>query len=132
VPGPVSTFSLGVGRFTLVTVLNRSVLILRPKQPFLDWMAMDDAEGLAQEVFDDFTQDPEAYLVPEFEDQRTQDRVLGECWPELFERMLEAWSTDEGTWPERRTLWMFREWFEVQGFAIAKDLGDGEILDDQI
>lgn len=95
-------------------------------------MTSDDAEGLAQGLFEQLLCEPNVYLVPEFEDRRVHDRVLGECSPELFERLLESCSLDEETWPANRTLRLFRDWFEVQGFAIAKDLGEGEILDDQI
>jgi hypothetical protein len=33
-------------------------------------------------------------------------------WKTLFEVLLEEWIVDESLWPEKRTLKLFREWFE--------------------
>lgn len=115
----------------LAHVLNRSAVLLRPKQPFLDWMKQGDDEDLAAGVYEDACKDPEINLVPEFEDAASRDRVLARCWPQLFERMLAAWSVDESTWPSNRSLQMFRQWFEIQGFALVADVGTGAIQDDE-
>ena len=117
-------FRLG-GDPSLTRVLNRSAVLLRPKQPFLDWMKQGDEQGLAAEVYADAYEDPEIYLVPEFEDAASRDRVLARCWPRLFERMLAAWSVEESTWPPNRSLQMFQQWFEIQGFALVADVGTG-------
>ena len=112
-------------------MLNRSAVLLRPKQSFLDWMKQGDEEGLAAGVYEDSYKDLEINLVPEFEDAASGDRVLARCWPQLFERMLAAWSVDESTWPANRSLQMFRQWFEVQAFAMVADVGTGAIQDDE-
>ena len=33
-------------------ILNRSAVVLRPKQPYLEWARLDDEEGLAKDVDD--------------------------------------------------------------------------------
>ncbi|MEO0631027.1 MAG: hypothetical protein AAFY46_09915, partial [Planctomycetota bacterium] len=48
-------------------IIDRAALIVRPKQFFLDWASADDAEGLAQSVYDDMRADPAVYLVQPFE-----------------------------------------------------------------
>ena len=44
-------------------MLNRGVLIVRPKQPYLDWAAGLDDSGLVPDPSDEQT----VYLIPSFE-----------------------------------------------------------------
>lgn len=87
-------------------------------------MALDDAEGYAADVFEHMREEPEVFLVPEFDDAASAQPVLEVSWPELFARMLEAWSTDEAAWPADRSLQTFMEWFEIQYFPIVSDVDD--------
>ena len=109
--------------------INRSAVVLRPKRPYLEWARLDDAEGLAQSVFEALTHEPGVYLVPEWQEPEGMRRVLEEFWPALFDAMLNAWVTDQGLWPEGRTLEMFHEWFEVQTFDTVEDLYEDEAID---
>ncbi len=103
-------------------MLNRSAVIVKPREPYLKWARRDDAEGLAESVFETFHAEPTVYLLPEYEDPSSQHEVLEEFWSVLFEAMLEGWVTDEACWPKNRTFEMFREWFEVQLSSIVQDL----------
>ncbi len=103
-------------------MLNRSAVIVKPRQPYLEWCRQDDAEGLAESVFEALREEPSVYLLPEYEDPAIQQEVLEEFWPGLFEAMLEGWVTDEAYWPKNRTFEMFGEWFEVQMSSIVQDL----------
>ena len=109
-------------------MLNRSAVIVKPRQPYLEWAKRDDAEGLAETVFKTFHEEPTVYLLPEYEDPATQQEVLEEFWRGLFDAMLEVWVTDEAYWPKNRTFEMFREWFEVQMSSIVQDLDPDERL----
>jgi len=103
-------------------MLNRSAVIVKPRQPYLEWARQDDAEGLAESVFEGLHEEPSVYLLPEYEDPATQQEVLAEFWPGLFEAMLEGWVTDEAYWPKKRTFEIFQEWFEVEWSPIVQDL----------
>ena len=82
-------------------MLNRSAVIVKPRQPYLEWTRRDDTEGLAESVFETLRKEPTIYLLPEY----------------------------EASWPKNRTLEMFREWFEVQMSSIVEDLYLGEALE---
>jgi hypothetical protein len=110
-------------------MLNRSAVIVKPRQSYLEWASRDDDEGLAASVFEALQAEPTVYLLPEYEDPFSQHEVLEEFWPVLFETMLEGWVTDKASWPKNRTLEMFREWFEVQMSSIVEDLYLGEALE---
>jgi hypothetical protein len=110
-------------------LINRSAAIAKPRQPYLEWCRQDDAEGLAESVFESLRAEPHVYLLPEYEDPASQQRVLSAAWPQLFEAMLEGWVTDEAQWPQHRTRAMFEEWFEVRMCSVVGDLDSGEPLE---
>ncbi|MHC4339983.1 MAG: hypothetical protein ACYSX0_07200 [Planctomycetota bacterium] len=103
-------------------ILNRSAVIAKPRRPYLEWAKTDDAEGLAESVFEDMRNEPQVCLLPEYADPRSQQEVLNEFWPALFEAMLAGWVTDEAYWPKDRTRTMFEEWFEIQMCSVVQDL----------
>ena len=108
-------------------MLNRAVLIVRPAQPFLDWASRLDDSGLLPDVDGEQT----VYLIPEFETESEQRQVLQEVFTEVFENELHGWHTDETAWPQRRTLTMFRKWFEIEMHSVIEDLCAYPIEDDE-
>ena len=107
-------------------MLNRSLLIVRFKQPFLDWAVSLDDSGLVPELGDET-----AYLIPEFDDEKEAERILKRVYEEVFERELSSWDTQESRWPKPRTLALFREWFDIQLHSMVDDLGDDALEDDE-
>ena len=108
-------------------MLNRAVLIVRPKQPFLDWAANLDDSGLLPDVEGEQT----AYLVPPFEDDDQAYQVLKDVFAEVFERELFGWHTDETAWPKNRDFVMFQQWFTFELHSVVEDLCDFELTDDE-
>lgn len=108
-------------------MLNRSALVVRPKQPFLDWAAQLDDSGLAPLADGEQT----IYLIPEYDDDEDAVRILNRVFAEVFERELFAWHTDETAWPKGRNLALFQKWFDVEFHSIVEDLCDFEIIDDE-
>lgn len=109
-------------------MVNRSAVIVKPRQPYLKWTRQTDAEGLAESVFETFDEDPSVYLLPGYEDPVSQQRVLERFLPLLFEGLLKDWSLEEATWPKDRTFERFCEWFEVQMSSVVDDLHVAEPL----
>ena len=62
--------------------VNRSVLVVRPRQPYLDWVHSLDDEG-KQVTLDDLRRECTALLVPLVEDDDHQDEILGTLKTEL-------------------------------------------------
>jgi hypothetical protein len=108
-------------------MLNRAVLIVRPKQPFLDWAAQLDDSGLVPEVEGEQT----VYLIPAFEDNDEARRVLEDIYGEVFERELDGWHADESTWPSSRNFEMFQRWFKIELHSVVEDLCAFELVDDE-
>ena len=108
-------------------MLNRSALIVRPKQPYLDWAAGLDDSGLVPDVDGEKT----IYLIPSFEDDREAWKFLEYFYTEVFERELDGWHTDESAWPPDRDFEMFQEWFDIELHSSVEDLVDTDIVDDE-
>jgi hypothetical protein len=105
--------------------INRTALIVTPKQPFVDWLlALDPTGGL---TLAEAREDTTVFLVPDQASDEGQEQVLKEYWEEIFERILWEWYTDEGDWPQDRTYEKFRAWFDVRYHSGVVDLGKGQI-----
>lgn len=62
-------------------MLNRAVLVVRPKQPFLDWAAqLDDSNLVANEGAHT------VYFIPQFDDGDEAQKVLKRVFAEVLER----------------------------------------------
>lgn len=107
-------------------MLNRGVLIVRPRQPYHDWAARLDDSGIVSDPEDEKT----VYLIPEFESDTEAWEVLEDVYAEIFERELEGWHTDESAWPQNRTFAMFKEWFDIELHSVVEDLCAYGIEDD--
>ncbi len=107
-------------------MLNRSAVIIRPRQPFLDWAAQLDDSGLVPNIVGEQT----VYLIPEYDDDFHAMEVLAEGFDLIFESELFGWHTRESDWPKKRTFAMFREWFDVEFHSVVDDLCDYAIEND--
>lgn len=106
--------------------INRSLIIVKPKHPFLDWArSLDDKnEDL---TLASMGQDSTAYLIPEIWHDADEQEFVKTTYDILFEEQLEEWSLDETAWPQQRNLTMFLEWFEVEFHSLVFDLCDEAI-----
>ena len=108
-------------------MINRAVLIVRPKQPFLDWAAGLDDSGVLPDVEGEQT----VYLIPNFDTDDDARSILEDVYPEVFEKELWGWHTEESEWPEKRDLKTFEEWFAIEMHSVVEDLCDYEIFEEE-
>ncbi len=105
--------------------INRGLLLVFPKRPFLDWVnSFDPASAV---TLDELWREPEALLVPEFENAEEAEEVVRALSREIFEHMLFEWQTDDQQWPAGRDYRMFREWLDVRSLSMVLDQVDAEI-----
>lgn len=103
--------------------INRSAIILIPKQPFLDWLNAVDPSSIEVSL-SDLAEEPDVFLVPECESDAEFDRTLRKFFPTIFETLLEGWWTDRGTWPKNRTFARYGSWFEIHHHSLVLDLSE--------
>ncbi|MGE0385814.1 MAG: hypothetical protein AB7Q97_13865 [Gammaproteobacteria bacterium] len=108
-------------------MLNRSVVIVRPAQPFLVWASGLDDSGLTPDPRGEQT----IYLVPSYGDDEEAWEILEGIFPMIFENELFGWHTEESAWPQGRTFAMFRQWFDIELHSVVEDLCADELVDDE-
>ena len=101
--------------------INRAVVIVRPKQPFLDWLRSVDPDDSDLEL-EEIRRDPNAYLVPDWEEDNDRWVILGWCVENIFGNELWSWYTDESLWPTERDYDMFLNWFDVEFYPTVVDI----------
>jgi len=106
-------------RFTI----NRGLVVLLPKQPFLDWIQRVDPEPLKLSL-EELRRDQDGFLVSQRKIETLEDaqRWVYRRWDALFTHFLHEWYTDQSMWPKNRTLKMFKDWFEIHYHCMIWDM----------
>jgi len=110
--------------------LNRSTVVVKPKQPFLDWLRAADPTSLDLTLLD-LVQEPTIYLIPECGTNEDGAEALRELSEEIFEEQLAGWYADNSTWPPDRSFEVFCRWFDYQHHSMLVDLSDEPLIHDQ-
>lgn len=94
-------------------IVNRSVAVIKPKKPFLDWLntAPDNEVEL---TLDNIRADCNVLLLPDFDEPEEAVTYIDDLYEQLFEMELAAWYEDTQLWPKQRSLKLFWEWFDVE------------------
>src|SRR5690554_6752020 len=101
--------------------MNRCALVVRPLQPFVDWVRQMDrqyAEGMSDEAIGACEQ---VFLTPLFFVGEDTEEYLEQNATQVFEVMLSVWCDDMKRWPKARDWATFQEWLD---YEIAADLLD--------
>ncbi len=95
--------------------INRSAIVLKPLQPFFDWINALYPEDKMTEV-----EESNTYLVNnEIEDVNTW---LKKKYDKLFKMELDEWHSNKKEWPRNRNYKMFKQWFHVDISTMIYDL----------
>ena len=103
--------------------LARMLVLVKPKQPYVRWMRelyKDLAPTLVQCCRDSSL----AFLIPSIDGEIAEaEHFVATYWRHFFAQMLSACELSPATWPQDRTLAMFRHWFDVELGDMVLDLG---------
>jgi hypothetical protein len=93
--------------------INRQVAIIKPKEPYLNWINSLPDAGKSFEL-EGLSSDCTALLIPHFDDDDDSMKFIKGIYRKIFEIELDSWSTDNNTWPKKRSYALFLEWFRVE------------------
>ncbi|MBW2490317.1 MAG: hypothetical protein JRE65_04130 [Deltaproteobacteria bacterium] len=100
--------------------IDRSVAIIKPKQPFVDWAnSVGDEEN--QYSIQDFSTDCSVILLPVVDSDEQAEAFIEDMFQDIFELELSSWIVVDEMWPDNITYKMFLEWFEVEYHSMAFD-----------
>ena len=112
-------------------LINRSAIVVRPRQPFLNWLQRVDPTS-AYLALDDLRRQPTIYLLPECDSKEQALEFLREISREIFEEQLNGWHRVASVWPSGRDLATIRIWFEIGFHTTIVDLCDDPVEHDEL
>ena len=102
----------------LFKIMNRSGIIIRPKQSYIDWASSLDGTDLSPTLEDE----PTIYLLPMFDNDSEALQLLLTSYDAIFKKELSSWHLSESDWPNNRSIGMFHEWFDVTFVSCVEDM----------
>ena len=100
--------------------IDRGLLLVFPKRPFVDWLNFVDPAERPM-TLNELWREPEAILVKEFESVGEGDALVKRLCGEIFEHLLSEWHANPNDWPINRDYELFSQWFDVQAVSTVFD-----------
>jgi len=112
----------------MLKILNRTAVIITPKQAFYDMLAGimgEEAEQASAPYTDD---ESTVYLIEEtdLDEPATKER-LKSCYIEICREEINGWFTDQSKWPTHITWKDFTTWFHISIQTMVFDTLDEDI-----
>ncbi len=112
--------------------INRSIAIIEPKQPILDWV-----ESLPEPNNTPLSEDEQeneclCLLIPEFDFISESQEYIEKLSRFIFDETLEFWCSEKDLWPKDRSPKAFEEWFKVEIHSHIVDLDEEDIEKEEI
>ena len=114
--------------------IDRAGVIIRPKQPYVDWANSMDDDG-PRAVLGELRTDPTIYLVDDVDFLEDFNLAIEENWsfnvritPDvinwewIFKEQLCSWMRDPECWPADLTREMFNKWFDCELSTMIWDM----------
>ena len=100
--------------------VRRSALVLKPKQPFKDWLVSLDSGDIKVDI----TNNSDVYLLPDFEELKQIESWLKRNYDQIFCDQMNNWYVDDSVWIQNRTYRIFKEWFDYSIHTMIWDTMD--------
>lgn len=108
------------------TIFNRSVIIVKAKQPLFDWLNELYPQDQELSLKDSSSS---VYLIKEIDELEDIENWLKENYQDIFYRELSSWHTLEEDYPRDINYLQFLEWFDYEIDASIIDLNYKEGLE---
>jgi hypothetical protein len=113
----------------LMRMINRTTVVIKPRQPFLNWINHASQLDLTSPVtMEELLEDCDTILLPVTNSREEADELLEPLKPDLFAMQLEDWLRDPGAWPLDRSAAAFDQWFALEVYSMVLDLVEEPIL----
>lgn len=109
-------------------IVNRGYIIVRPTAHFWNWAKQHTEEDLQVEEGDDV--EPNVYLIEE--DFFDTEPLIEQNFKKIFKTELMMVTEDETSWPEKLTVDLFQEWFDLEFGATVLDLEKADLKRESI
>ena len=106
--------------------INRSVAIIKPKQPFVDWINTQSSPGDMVSL-EDVRKDCMAVLLPQYDDNQEAIGYVKKLCIWVFETHLKTEFRKKKNWPNKIDYETFNKWFDVELHSITIDPDEDNI-----
>jgi hypothetical protein len=112
-----------------MSVLNRSVAIIRVKQPYVDWANSipDEGEETNTAYLEEMRSDSTVFLLPDLFTNIEAINHIEKIYKQIFEYKLWSWCPSQKYWPKDITWNKFIEWFDLEFHTEVIDATAGPI-----
>ena len=111
--------------------INRSATVIKPKQPFLEWLnALPDSD--IQLNLREIQKDCTVLLLPEFDDENQSLLYIKAHFKIIFDKELDGFCTDPNYWPRKRDYKTFLRWFDIEIYSAIIDTVGKEIIKEKV
>ena len=103
-------------------MINRSIAIVTPKKPMLEWSrrVAEDPGAISA----DGISEPGLYLLPDYNSENDKQSIIELFYDQIFTNELSWQNADESLWPGQRNRSLFDDWFEISLSNTILDLVD--------
>jgi len=112
-------------------LINRAIAVIKPKQPFLEWLNRMPNPPV-ELTLDELQTDCTTILIPEFDYWDDSQSFIEGISAQVFEMELDSWYHDPNLWPADRDYRMFQDWFNVEIHSMVLDSVDEDITVEDI
>jgi hypothetical protein len=110
-----------------MSMINRCAVTIKAKEPFVKWLnSLPDALDIKIDI-DRVNQETSVYLLQEYDYDDERESLLEHFYDLIFDEQLSSWWEAEEDWPARRTLSMFKQWFDVEFHSMVIDCVDAPL-----
>lgn len=112
--------------------VDRSVAVIKPKAPFLNWLNAVPDNDMIDLSLDALRADCTVLLLPEFDEPEDAISHIDELYEQIFRMELASWYEDEDLWPKDMSLKTFWEWFDVEVHSTLLDTVDTDMMNSPV
>ena len=106
-------------------IVNRSAVVLKAKQAFVDWLnALPETEPV---TLGEVAHECIVILLPEFDDPELGQDYLRKSAPTILNSHLESWCMDESQFPKRKDWALLQRWFEIELISEVFDVDESPL-----
>ena len=110
-------------------LINRAVAVVRPKAPFLAWTHSIPGLEMSDVTLDELRSDEQTvFLLPDCSSLDELQAQVDKIYKTIFEAELASWWLDPMDWPQKMTVKMFHEWFDVELHSMVLDTTGEDFL----
>ena len=110
--------------------INRTLILINPKQPYIDWVMKIGMEPKGATV-EMHCNEGGAYLYDDFKPKEFES-IVEQNYIEYFEAELRGYAMDREKWPEDLSLIKFHEWFKITYHSVLIDKSKSPIEYEEI